>query len=446
MTELRVSVLNTSDTGGTVLTPTYFGFHDGSFDLFDAGSAASAGLEALAEDGDFSVLAGERLAASPGSQGAAVFGDRGPIGTRELASATLDVDGTLNTTVSFASMILPSNDAFIGTDEGITLFDASGNFLGAQAISLDGGNVYDAGTEVNTELDAAFLNQTAPNTGVDENGVVRLHEGFNGSAGNPVGEGDQNILGGTNAFGELIDPAAADFTLPGAQIATIHINAVTRTTGTSGSDVEFGDATDDIVNLARGDDAAFGGDGWDEISGAAGSDLIAGGNGADIISGGTGSDVLFGDDGDDVLLGGSANDVLNGGNDNDSLSGGLGVDELNGDTGNDILSGDGGGDVLDGGAGNDRLSGGGGNDLVTGGAGEDVFVFRSGSQIDRITDFTSGEDVISVSVAGVESFADLGALGSTVGGGASFDFGNGNVLRLLDVDLADLTADDFIFA
>lgn len=446
MTELRISVQNTSDIGGTVLTPTYFGFHDGSFDLFDAGSAASAGLEALAEDGNFSVLAMERQAASPGSQGAAVFGGRGPIGTRELASNIADIDGSLNTTVSFASMILPSNDAFIGSDEGITLFDAGGNFLGPQVISLSGLNVYDAGTEVNNELDAAFINQTAPNTGLDENGVVRLHEGFNGSVGNPVGEGAQNILGGTNAFGDFIDPAVADFTLPGAQIADIHINTVTRTTGTSGSDVVFGDASDDLVNLGRGNDAAVGGDGWDEIFGAGGSDLISGGAGSDIISGGNGADVLFGDDGADVLSGGSANDIVNGGAGNDELVGGLGLDELNGDDGNDILSGSGGGDVLDGGAGNDRLSGDAGNDLITGGAGDDVFEFRSGSRIDRIADFGNGDDVVSISVAGISSFADLTATASSVGGGTSFDLGGGNVLRLLDVELADLTADDFIFA
>jgi hypothetical protein len=33
MTELRVTIKNTSEPGGTFLTPVWLGFHDGSFDL-----------------------------------------------------------------------------------------------------------------------------------------------------------------------------------------------------------------------------------------------------------------------------------------------------------------------------------------------------------------------------------------------------------------------------
>jgi len=78
MTDLRITVRNTSENGGTFLTPTYFGFHDGSFDLFEVGEAASAGLEILAEDGGAAGLTPERLAAAPDSQGLVVFGAGGP--------------------------------------------------------------------------------------------------------------------------------------------------------------------------------------------------------------------------------------------------------------------------------------------------------------------------------------------------------------------------------
>ena len=55
-TEVRVSLRNTSDTGGTALTPLFAGFHDNSFDVYDLGGTASAGLEALAEDGNNAVI------------------------------------------------------------------------------------------------------------------------------------------------------------------------------------------------------------------------------------------------------------------------------------------------------------------------------------------------------------------------------------------------------
>ena len=37
MTELRITVKNTSAPGGTALTPLFVGFHDDNFDLYDFG-------------------------------------------------------------------------------------------------------------------------------------------------------------------------------------------------------------------------------------------------------------------------------------------------------------------------------------------------------------------------------------------------------------------------
>lgn len=173
-TEIRVSVRNTSDTGGTALTPFFAGFHDNSFDIYNLGEAASAGLEALAEDGNNNVIVEELLAADADAQATNVAGPRGPIGARELATAIVDVDAASNNYLGVASMILPSNDAFIGTANALKIFDEEGNFLGAQAVNFTGASVRDAGTEVNTELDAAFINQTGPNTGETEGGVITL--------------------------------------------------------------------------------------------------------------------------------------------------------------------------------------------------------------------------------------------------------------------------------
>lgn len=426
---LRISVRNTSETGGTFTTPFYFGFHDENFDLFDVGAAATPGFEALAEDGNFALLAEERLAASPDSQGLVVAGEAGPIAAQEFTSNTIEVDGSVNGQVSFAAMILPSNDAFVGTSTALTLFDEMGDFLGARTVEFGGENVYDAGTEVNTELDAAFINQTGPNTGVDENGVITLHPGFNGSAGNPEGEGDQIILGGTNALGVAIDPVAADFTLPGAQIATVHINEVVEQDGTDSTDLLFGGSEDDIVNAGEGNDLILGRGGWDVLNGEDGTDYIAGGDGDDIINGGTGRDFLWG---------GKDNDVIDGGEGRDQLFGGLGDDALNGGAGNDWLSGNGGDDLLAGGLGNDNLRG---------GLGDDVFAFMTGDGNDYVLDFDQrGDDQLALSFEGIESFADVLTVATDSDQGVRLDLGEGDSVTLRSVGLSDLSESDFIFA
>ncbi len=410
MTDLRISVRNTSEIGGTFLTPFYFGFHDDSFDLFNVGEAASPGLEALAEDGSFGALADERVAASPDSAGLVVAGAGGPIATQEFTSNRITVDGSVNALASFGAMILPSNDAFVGTSTALTLFDESGAFTGAQTVVLEGSNVYDAGTELNTELDAAFINQTAPNTGVDEDGVIALHPGFNGSAGNPDGEGDQIILGGTNAFGAPIDPMAADFTLPDAPIAVVHINTVVERTGTDGTDLLGGNRSDDIINAGDGQDLLIGRRGWDELNGEGGGDFILGGSGDDLIDGGAGRD------------------WISGGRDNDIISGGSGADWINGNRGDDVVAG------------------GLGNDTLKGGSGDDLFAFIAGDGHDLIRDFDrNGDDALALDIEGIDSFADVLTIAEDIGYGVELDFGADGSVVLRGVDLASLTEADFIF-
>ena len=408
MTKLRISVKNTSAEGGTALTPFFAGFHDNSFDLYDLGAASSPGLEALAEDGNNDPIAAELVAADADAQAVNVAGARGPIVAGETTSAIVDVDGRSNGYLSLASMVLPSNDAFVGTAEAVQLFDAHGRFLGAQTVSFSGDSVRDAGTEVNTERDAAFINQTAPDTGITENGVVTVHPGFNGSLGNPGGE--QIILGGTNAFGEVVDPVAGDFTQPGAQIADIHINTVVEREGTDGRDIIVGRGDDDIVTAGDGNDIVFGRDGWDDIDGGAGRDLLFGGRGDDIIDGGAGRDKIFGGRGDDQILGGDGNDWITGGK------------------------------------GDDAIAGGAGNDDLRGGRGDDTFLFSAGDGHDVIGDFDRrGDDRLALSVEGIDSFEDVLAVANESRKGVTLDFADAGSVFLRRTDIDDLTADDFLF-
>ena len=95
----------------------------------------------------------------------------------------------------------------------------------------------------------------------------------------------------------------------------------------------------------------------------------------------------------------------------DHLRGGDGNDSLSGLDGNDLLAGGKGADTLDGGAGNDTLDGGHGADVLTGGAGNDVFEIdgpaKALTDLDRITDFTHGQDRIVFDDAPVATAANV---------------------------------------
>lgn len=82
----------------------------------------------------------------------------------------------------------------------------------------------------------------------------------------------------------------------------------------------------------------------------------------------------------------------------DNLTGGRRADVLNGGAGNDQLLGRGGSDRLIGGTGDDLLNGGQGRDTLTTGTGRDRVVYQSlRDQGDRITDFSTTQDLIDVS-------------------------------------------------
>lgn len=209
--DVRVTVHNLAPTNGTYLTPVWFGFHNGGYDAFDALQGASQGLERIGEDGNPAVLMSQFTANGSGLlQG--VLSGIGPIAPGAMTSqdVTIDVSGRF---FNFLSMVIPSNDAFIGNDGAVDLFNGGGAFVGADLLVL-GSHVWDAGTEVNDELPAntAFFGQAAPNTGVEQHGVVKRHAGFL-----PVGSG-----------GILDDPmfANADFTAPGYQVARITVTPV----------------------------------------------------------------------------------------------------------------------------------------------------------------------------------------------------------------------------
>ncbi len=211
---VEVTIQNLAPVNGNALTPMWIGFHDGSFDIYDAGAPASGFLEALAEDGNTGPIS-DAFDAGGGYAQSTVAGPGGPIMPGEVATFRIELDPGNPTWFSFAAMILPSNDAFIANGDPLAhqLFDGSGGFTAIDLFLL-GTSVLDAGTEVNDEFpeNTAFFGQSMPNTGVTEGGVVGPHPGFL-----PAGSG-----------GILDDPAFAnaDFLRENYPIAQIRVSAV----------------------------------------------------------------------------------------------------------------------------------------------------------------------------------------------------------------------------
>ncbi len=227
---IRVNVTNLAPSGGLFNTPLWVAFHNGEFDIYNTGDAASPGLERLAEDGDTSLISSEFITAAAAGFDATITDPSGFAGAPVFdPGSKTQVVYTLNPGsqryFSYATMLIPSNDAFVANGDPLAhqLFDENGAFNGPVNIQIIGADVLDAGTEVNTETDAAFLNQGSPNSGATENGLVDIHPGFNGSFDNPNGS-PQNILGGTSAAGTVIDPQLGDFSVSGAQVLRISLN------------------------------------------------------------------------------------------------------------------------------------------------------------------------------------------------------------------------------
>ena len=174
------------------------------------------------------------------------------------------------------------------------------------------------------------------------------------------------------------------------------------------------------------------------LIGADQDDFLAGRAGADDIHGGAGDDRMFGNSADDELRGGAGKDRLNGGSGDDLLVGNTGADELLGGSGDDMMIGGGGGDIFDGGAGEDQMRGGGG---------EDLFVLTTGMGVDTILDFDLGADLMDVSAFGFGLFSEIDPL--IFGNNAGIEIrlaGNADVVRLVGLNIGDLSDADFVFS
>ncbi|MBI3157126.1 MAG: spondin domain-containing protein [Burkholderiales bacterium] len=187
MRDVTVWVENLAAADSVVVAPLNLGFHGGVYDAFDIGSAAGPAIQRVAELGSGSLWLPAFAAADP----LAVTGTVGasptlPGGT---ASGSFTIDTTANRYFSFAAMVVPSNDFFLGNDAptAYQLFDAAGNLLVA-SITVRARDLWDAGSEIFDPAAAAFVGDATLRA--DQHSVVALNfaeiaafDGMNTAAG-----------------------------------------------------------------------------------------------------------------------------------------------------------------------------------------------------------------------------------------------------------------------
>ena len=160
ITELSTAL---SDASGLVspFAPGAYAVGSGT-ELFISGQSPSAAIEALAEDGDPSGFSNIFNTPVGGSSPAPIFPGE---------SYSFSFDATQGDMLSFATMLVQSNDWFIGAND-IALFSNGIANVGDLTGRL---RLYDGGSEVD-EFAGAGNNQAprqaGPNTGQDENGAV----------------------------------------------------------------------------------------------------------------------------------------------------------------------------------------------------------------------------------------------------------------------------------
>ncbi len=171
LVNVTVTAHNLAAPNGVAVAPLHIGFNAGNFDAFDIGQVAGPAIVSVAEGGLGAAWQAAFAAAEP-------LATRGTVGGVLLpgasASATFTVDPLLNPYFTFAAMVVPSNDFFIGNDSPtrFRLFDAAGNPQLGQ-VTQTARQLWDAGSEVFDPAAAAFVGNN--NLRAPQNSVVAFN-------------------------------------------------------------------------------------------------------------------------------------------------------------------------------------------------------------------------------------------------------------------------------
>lgn len=231
--KVQFSIKNIAPQNGIWIMRPWIGIHDGNFPTFTLGQPASTGVQHIAEDGVTGDPANTLLPSNACSTTSTTFtyatpcmfdlfnsypnhgpqaslGNPTPTGVTLSTTFELDPSNPNDQYLSYLVMIIPSNDAFWGTDTAhpIRLF-TKGKFNGGHGpihFFVFGSDILDAGTEANDEgasgqMDTAFLNQSVNGTGTHPDPAdpnVHIHPGF--IPGGPILLGHNGFGGTTNYF------------------------------------------------------------------------------------------------------------------------------------------------------------------------------------------------------------------------------------------------------
>ena len=193
--EMMVEVSITNLTRGQILSPVFVARHDrDAGPLYSLGEPASDALAMMAEDADASGLmeAWNPEENEDVSEAMVVALNGGPIPPGETVSMSFDVDDG-KTLISFASMLVSTNDAFIGAS-GLDVSKSRTMML----------NAYDSGSEANSEKCAYIPGPPCGNHRHDPaapEGFVHVHAGVHGGSGSGL------------------DPATHDWRNPAARLS-----------------------------------------------------------------------------------------------------------------------------------------------------------------------------------------------------------------------------------
>lgn len=183
--QLRVTVRNLAPSNSAAFAPLRVGFGNGTFDafnnnqtafLFGQPTVATAPITTIAEGGSGSTWLPTFASVEPAATIGSIMNPTGtPLLPGQSAAQIFMVDPSINRFFTFAAMVVPSNDQFIGNDNPtrFMLFNAAGQ-LNIDSISQFGRDVWDSGTEATDPANAAFLVGGVNANRIDEGGVVRF--------------------------------------------------------------------------------------------------------------------------------------------------------------------------------------------------------------------------------------------------------------------------------
>lgn len=183
LVDVTVTIENLAPANSVSFAPLRFAFNAGRFDAFNTGAVATAPIISIAEGGSGSDWFPAFAAAEPAAVFGSTMGALLPGATATTAAFRIDTE--VNRYFTFGTMVIPSNDHFLGNDDPLEyrIFDRAGNLL-ITSIDQTTDEIWNNGSEATDPANAAFLVGGVNDQRTPEGGVVRFERdelsAFNG--------------------------------------------------------------------------------------------------------------------------------------------------------------------------------------------------------------------------------------------------------------------------